>query len=49
MRGLQALSLEIRLLRERIKGIVEQGEVWDLTADGSQLRPESMAALCTLS
>lgn len=47
--GLQALSLAIRLLRERIKGMVEQGEVLDLTADGSQLRPESVAALFGIS
>jgi hypothetical protein len=43
--GLQALSLAVRLLRERIKGMVDEGEVFDLTSDGERLGPDSIAAL----
>jgi len=43
--GLQALSLALRLLRKRITEMVEEGEVFDLNADGCKLGLESIATL----
>ena len=43
--GIQALSLAVRLVQARIKGMVEEGEIFDQTADGGELGLESIAAL----
>ena len=43
--GLQALALAVQLIRARLTRVIEEGELVDLAAGGTQLGPESIAAL----